>query len=59
MVIISFLSFFFFYLLGHQCDMCIDGYFGDPLGRFGAPRPCRKCECNGNIDPNAVGNCNT
>ncbi|XP_035207831.1 laminin subunit gamma-1-like [Stegodyphus dumicola] len=44
---------------GHQCDMCIDGYFGDPLGRFGSPRPCRKCECSGNIDPNAVGNCNT
>lgn len=44
---------------GHQCDMCIDGYYGDPLGRFGSPRPCRKCECNSNIDPNAVGNCNT
>ncbi|GFT98444.1 laminin subunit gamma-1 [Nephila pilipes] len=44
---------------GHQCDMCVDGYFGDPSGRFGPARPCRKCECNGNIDPNAVGNCNT
>lgn len=44
---------------GHQCDMCIDGYYGDPLGRFGPPRPCKKCECSDNIDPNAVGNCNT
>ncbi|XP_042902115.1 laminin subunit gamma-1 [Parasteatoda tepidariorum] len=44
---------------GHQCDMCIDGYHGDPLGRFGPPRQCRKCECSGNIDPNAIGNCNT
>ncbi|KAL1516830.1 hypothetical protein ABEB36_000679 [Hypothenemus hampei] len=44
---------------GHRCDVCSDGYFGDPTGRFGAPSPCQLCECNQNIDTNAIGNCNT
>ncbi|XP_074027988.1 laminin subunit gamma-1 isoform X2 [Leptinotarsa decemlineata] len=44
---------------GRRCESCADGYFGDPLGRFGPPSPCQKCECNENIDPNAIGNCNT
>ncbi|KAM5148303.1 laminin subunit gamma-1 [Mantella aurantiaca] len=42
---------------GKRCELCDDGYFGDPLGENGAPRSCRACECNTNIDPNAVGNC--
>ncbi|CAI9596610.1 unnamed protein product [Staurois parvus] len=42
---------------GKRCELCDDGYFGDPQGENGAPRPCRACECNSNIDPNAVGNC--
>ncbi|CAH2311352.1 laminin subunit gamma-1 [Pelobates cultripes] len=42
---------------GKRCELCDDGYFGDPLGENGAPRTCRICECNSNIDPNAVGNC--
>ncbi|KAM4023143.1 laminin subunit gamma-1 [Anomaloglossus baeobatrachus] len=42
---------------GKRCELCDDGFFGDPLGQNGAPRPCRACECNSNIDPNAVGNC--
>lgn len=44
---------------GHRCDLCLDGYFGDPTGVRGARRECRECDCNGNVDPNAVGNCNT
>lgn len=44
---------------GHKCDLCSDGYFGDPTGRFGTPSLCQSCECNQNIDPNAIGNCNT
>lgn len=44
---------------GHRCDMCSDGYYGDPVGRFGSPRTCVQCDCNKNIDPNAIGNCNT
>ncbi|KAK5642602.1 hypothetical protein RI129_008769 [Pyrocoelia pectoralis] len=44
---------------GHRCDFCSDGYFGDPLARFGIPTPCQPCECNLNIDNNAIGNCNT
>lgn len=43
---------------GPRCELCSDGYFGDPEGRFGARRPCQPCDCNGNVDPNAVGNCN-
>ncbi|XP_063925380.1 laminin subunit gamma-1 isoform X2 [Zophobas morio] len=44
---------------GHRCDSCSDGYFGDPTGRFGSPVPCTQCDCNLNIDTNAIGNCNT
>ncbi|XP_030761697.1 laminin subunit gamma-1-like isoform X2 [Sitophilus oryzae] len=44
---------------GPKCDICADGYFGDPRGLFGAARPCEICACNENIDTNAVGNCNT
>ncbi|GAB1286215.1 Laminin subunit gamma-3 [Apodemus speciosus] len=40
-----------------RCESCEDGYFGDPLGLSGAPRPCRRCRCSGNVDLNAVGNC--
>ncbi|XP_061427845.1 laminin subunit gamma-1-like isoform X1 [Lethenteron reissneri] len=45
-------------LTGKRCELCSDGYFGDTVGAEGAAvRPCRQCECNGNVDPNAVGNC--
>ncbi|KAL7984791.1 hypothetical protein Chor_003361 [Crotalus horridus] len=43
---------------GKRCELCDDGYFGDPLGQNGPIRPCRLCQCSDNIDPNAVGNCN-
>ncbi|NXS57442.1 LAMC2 protein, partial [Brachypteracias leptosomus] len=38
---------------GANCEYCADGYFGDPV----ASRPCQPCRCNGNVEPNAVGNC--
>ncbi|EDV27425.1 uncharacterized protein TRIADDRAFT_21436 [Trichoplax adhaerens] len=41
-----------------QCIHCSDGYYGDPAGIRGVVTPCQQCQCNGNIDPNAVGNCN-
>lgn len=44
---------------GARCELCSDGYFGDPTGILGyGVRPCKACDCNGNVDPNAVGNCN-
>lgn len=44
---------------GPSCELCLDGYYGDPKGIYGLPRPCRKCQCNDNVDANAVGNCNS
>ena len=46
-------------LVGNRCEMCADGYYGDPQGKYGRPRPCQKCICNENVDPNAVANCNS
>lgn len=40
-----------------RCQMCEDGYYGDPFGRSGAARPCERCDCNGNVDLNALGVC--
>uniref|UniRef100_A0A7M4FT88 Laminin subunit gamma 3 n=1 Tax=Crocodylus porosus TaxID=8502 RepID=A0A7M4FT88_CROPO len=42
---------------GRRCELCEDGFFGDPLGRDGPIHPCSPCQCNGNVDSNAVGNC--
>ncbi|KAM9789486.1 LOW QUALITY PROTEIN: laminin subunit gamma-1 [Neosynchiropus ocellatus] len=42
---------------GKRCELCDDGFFGDPLGQSGPVRACRACKCSDNIDPNAVGNC--
>ncbi|XP_066148589.1 laminin subunit gamma-1-like [Euwallacea fornicatus] len=44
---------------GFRCDVCSDGYYGDPTGVFGPKSPCQVCECNQNIDTNGIGNCNT
>ncbi|KAF8777898.1 Laminin subunit gamma-1 like protein [Argiope bruennichi] len=41
---------------GHRCDLCIDGYYAESTDPYGRPQ-CRKCECNENVDPNAIGNC--
>lgn len=42
---------------GPRCEVCADGHFGDPTGQFGDKQECQECQCNGNVDPNAVGNC--
>nr|XP_014351267.1 PREDICTED: laminin subunit gamma-1 [Latimeria chalumnae] len=42
---------------GKRCQLCDDGFYGDPYGKNGPAQPCRPCQCNDNIDPNAVGNC--
>lgn len=45
--------------LGKRCELCDDGFFGDPLGQRGPVHPCAPCQCHGNVDLNAVGNCDT
>uniref|UniRef100_A0A8C3UM43 Laminin subunit gamma 3 n=1 Tax=Catharus ustulatus TaxID=91951 RepID=A0A8C3UM43_CATUS len=42
---------------GKRCQLCDDGFFGDPLGQRGPVHPCEPCQCHGNVDLNAVGNC--
>lgn len=42
---------------GIRCELCEDGFYGDPLGWHGEVRLCIRCECNQNTDPNAVGVC--
>lgn len=42
---------------GKRCELCDDGFFGDPLGQRGPVHPCEPCQCHGNVDLNAVGNC--
>ena len=44
---------------GDLCDMCTDGFYGDPLGKYSNETSCEECDCNGNVDTNAVGNCNS
>ncbi|CAL7935288.1 unnamed protein product [Xylocopa violacea] len=39
---------------GPRCETCSDGYFGNPEKGI----TCRPCDCNNNIDLNAVRNCN-
>ncbi|XP_065066667.1 laminin subunit beta-1-like [Rhopilema esculentum] len=41
---------------GTQCEKCADGYFGKPLAPGGK---CEKCNCNGNINANARGKCDS
>uniref|UniRef100_UPI00358F6F53 laminin subunit gamma-1-like isoform X2 n=1 Tax=Myxine glutinosa TaxID=7769 RepID=UPI00358F6F53 len=44
-------------LSGKHCELCSDGYYGDPQGLMGSIRPCVACDCSNNVDVNAVGNC--
>uniref|UniRef100_A0AAY4BMX2 Laminin subunit alpha-4 n=1 Tax=Denticeps clupeoides TaxID=299321 RepID=A0AAY4BMX2_9TELE len=41
---------------GHHCERCVPGYYGNPMAIGDS---CRKCDCNGNSDPNLIFNeCN-
>lgn len=41
---------------GNLCELCDDGYFKSGSS---VSSPCEKCTCNGNIDENAIGNCDS
>ncbi|PIO72286.1 laminin EGF-like protein [Teladorsagia circumcincta] len=41
---------------GNKCEVCADGFFGNPMLPNGT---CKECECNGNIDLMAIGNCDS
>ncbi|KAM9355320.1 laminin subunit alpha-4 [Pholidichthys leucotaenia] len=36
---------------GHLCERCAPGYYGNPMV-IGSS--CKRCECNGNTDPNLI-----
>ncbi|MBN3303592.1 LAMC3 protein, partial [Amia calva] len=42
---------------GTRCELCDDGFYGDPRGQYGAVQPCVACQCSGNVDSNALGVC--
>lgn len=42
---------------GPQCNICEDGFYGDPQGEYGPSRACQRCRCGGPLDPNVVVKC--
>ncbi|XP_043914324.1 laminin subunit gamma-3 isoform X2 [Protopterus annectens] len=42
---------------GRKCELCDNGFYGDPLGLHGEARPCVACHCNGNVELNAIQIC--
>ncbi|XP_031418930.2 laminin subunit gamma-2 [Clupea harengus] len=38
---------------GSLCQVCADGFYGDPRGERGTKRPCQRCQCNGRGDSSA------
>ena len=45
--------------VGRNCELCAEGYFGDPTGNItGTPFGCSDCLCNNNIDLSVPDSCN-
>ncbi|XP_069017816.1 LOW QUALITY PROTEIN: laminin subunit alpha-4 [Embiotoca jacksoni] len=38
---------------GHLCERCAPGYYGNPMA---IGESCKRCDCNGNSDPNLIFN---
>ncbi|KAM8825897.1 laminin subunit alpha-4 isoform 1-T1 [Synchiropus picturatus] len=38
---------------GHFCERCAPGYYGNPMS---VGNSCKRCDCNGNSDPNLIFN---
>lgn len=54
-----FIFFSYFKFSGERCDQCSDGYYGDVDGNSGSIKLCKPCDCNMNVDQNAVGICDS
>lgn len=35
---------------GSRCEICAEGFYGDPLGEYGPPRQCQPCQCYNRLD---------
>ncbi len=44
---------------GNLCELCDDGYYNPAALSNSAGGTCTRCTCNGNIDENAINNCDT
>lgn len=45
---------------GNLCELCDDGHYNPTSSLLvTSSSSCQKCHCNGNIDENAIGNCDT
>ncbi len=44
---------------GNLCEMCDDGYYNPNPSQRLSIATCERCQCNGNIDENAIGNCDS
>lgn len=42
---------------GSRCEICDEGFYGDPLGQYGLPRQCQPCQCFNRLDQIDEGNC--
>ncbi|KAI7809700.1 putative laminin subunit gamma-2, partial [Triplophysa rosa] len=42
---------------GSRCEICAEGFYGDPLGEYGPPRPCQPCQCYNRLDEIVEDNC--
>ncbi|XP_062383791.1 laminin subunit gamma-2 [Sardina pilchardus] len=44
---------------GSRCQVCDNGFYGDPLGERGIVRPCQRCQCNGHVNLRLMGGCHS
>ncbi|KAJ8274538.1 hypothetical protein COCON_G00091630 [Conger conger] len=42
---------------GPLCNICENGFYGDPKGEYGPPQACKPCRCGGPLNPNVLVKC--